>query len=87
MARLADEGVALKKFEGALRALRQLLPQALEEPSQLQFFVMSKDRHVGVSIDGRQIQLTGEVGQVLLAFPLKMVEDTLVGLKQAAASR
>ena len=85
MARLADEGIALKKFEGALRALRQLLPAALEKPSDLQFFVMTKDRHIGVSHDGRQIQLTGEVGQVLLAFPMKMAEETVAGLSQRAA--
>lgn len=85
MVRLKEEGVALKKFKGALSALRELLPGALREPSSLRFFVMSNDRQVGVSVDGRQIQLTGDVGQVLLTFPMNIAEDTAVRLQRAAA--
>jgi len=84
MVRLRNEGIPLKKFSGALKTLRTLLPKALAEPEQLKFFLLDRNRDVGVSIDGSAIQLTGDVGQVLLAFSIDMARETIAGLNDNA---
>lgn len=77
MVRLGKDGVSLRKFAGALRALRRLLPSALARADELKFFVLDRDREVGVSIDGTAIKLSGEVGQVLLTFPMTIATETV----------
>ena len=77
MARLGKDGVSLRKFAGALRALRRLLPDALSRADELKFFVLDRNREVGVSLDGTAIKLSGEVGQVLLTFPMTIAVETV----------
>jgi|HubBroStandDraft_5_1064220.scaffolds.fasta_scaffold421701_2 hypothetical protein len=84
MVRLGKEGIPLKKFAGALKSLRGLLPRAMAEPANLKFFVLDKNREIGVSVDGSAFQLTGNIGQVLLAFSLDMARETIAGLEEEA---
>lgn len=84
MVRLAAQGLSLKKFGGALKFLRSRLPEALIGPRNLKFFVLDNNREVGVSIDGAAIQLTGNVGQVLLAFSMDLAVQTIDGLRSEA---
>jgi hypothetical protein len=83
MVRLAAEGISLKKYAGALQALRRLLPNALEAPEKLRFFLLDREREVGVSVDGAAIQLSGDVGQVLLTFPMSIATETVSGLAKS----
>lgn len=68
LVRLASQGVKFRKFARGIASLRARLPEALEDPERLRFFVVNGDE-VAVTVDGNlTIQLTGAEGQVLLVF-------------------
>src|SRR5438105_1404594 len=75
--RLSAEGIALKQFAQGIAALRDLMPQALEAPEDLRFYVVNKKHIAVMTRDDGQVQLTGSVGQVLLTFAVPLIAETV----------
>jgi hypothetical protein len=78
LVRLAIEGIKVNRFSQGIQKLRSLMPDALRNPSRLEFFVVGRGSYA-VKHEKRVIELTGRhQGQVLLTFASRPdVENTL----------
>lgn len=92
LVRLNAQGVKLSRFSRGLRSLRKLLPEAIRTPEELTFFVVDKGDYAVKIPGGVALQLTGHVGQVLLAlssqpdFPETLSQVRTLGASESPAS-